>query len=404
MDDLSEGRGAEFVDRSELILVFCSRGYADSPNCMRELLRAIFDEKPLIALLEPEAKHGGMTHKEISGAMDVASSNFRRWGLSSEMDEWGMSPPLPYALAAALLESATSIEWNRIGAFQDVTLRLIAKALLRLSAGTRPWSASTDVYVQSEVARQTPVWKAPAPGYRAHIYVSRHNLGAVYLMRELAGKLGVDYVMPTRQSYAFSPGAAEDSPSPRHVGARIPLFASSSITTLRECHHMLVDLDERTWTSGHASELFAAEVKEAMERKVHLLLAHEMVSMGQEGRHPCEFESFFRCDRGSTPANLLQAGIYNEIAVALRGGEWREVSMVLLTNAIIQGVGDEGLNLQQWLRQLRRSTPSGRSSSSVREGSFVRRVSRRASKSQSDARSARATVASVTRCIDHQAR
>ena len=40
VDDLAEGKGAEYVDVSSMSLVFCSAGYFQSPNCMRELLRA----------------------------------------------------------------------------------------------------------------------------------------------------------------------------------------------------------------------------------------------------------------------------------------------------------------------------------------------------------------------------
>ena len=37
VDDLREGKGAEFVDKSEKTLVFCSAGYFQSPNCMRTI-------------------------------------------------------------------------------------------------------------------------------------------------------------------------------------------------------------------------------------------------------------------------------------------------------------------------------------------------------------------------------
>ena len=47
VDDLREGKGAEYVDASVLSLVFCSRGYFVSPNCMRELLRAAVTRKPI---------------------------------------------------------------------------------------------------------------------------------------------------------------------------------------------------------------------------------------------------------------------------------------------------------------------------------------------------------------------
>jgi hypothetical protein len=33
IDDLEEGRGAEYVDASSVCLIFCSGGYFNSPNC-----------------------------------------------------------------------------------------------------------------------------------------------------------------------------------------------------------------------------------------------------------------------------------------------------------------------------------------------------------------------------------
>eukprot|EP00966_Prymnesium_polylepis_P188228 4362231-Prymnesium_polylepis.2 len=67
---------------------------------------------------------------------------------------------------------------------------------------------------------------------------------------------------------------------------------------------------------------------------VRLLLAHEMIGVGgQETRFGCEFASFFSCDDGATPMELLNRGIYAKIAVALKGGEWRKTSMVMLAKA-----------------------------------------------------------------------
>ena len=39
---------------------------------------------------------------------------------------------------------------------------------------------------------------------------------------------------------------------------------------------------------------------------------------GQELRHGCEFGAFFSCTDGATPGDLLQRGIYSEIAVAMK--------------------------------------------------------------------------------------
>jgi hypothetical protein len=55
---------------------------------------------------------------------------------------------------------------------------------------------------------------------------------------------------------------------------------------------------------------------------------------GQADRHACEFNCFFSCPAGSTPPHLLQRGVYSQVAVALKGGAWRDTSMALLIKAL----------------------------------------------------------------------
>jgi hypothetical protein len=38
--------------------------------------------------------------------------------------------------------------------------------------------------------------------------------------------------------------------------------------------------------------------------------------------------------KGTIPTHLLQRGIYSQIAIALKGGAWRDTSMVLLAKAL----------------------------------------------------------------------
>jgi len=47
--------------------------------------------------------------------------------------------------------------------------------------------------------------------------------------------------------------------------------------------------------------------------------------------------------QGATPTGLIQRGIYATIAVALKGGEWRKTSMVMLAKAFAgsDAVGEE---------------------------------------------------------------
>jgi len=124
VDDLEEGRGQEYVDRSETVLIFVSDGYFVSVNCMREFLRAVFDGKPLCALLESEKNKGGMTYDDVCSQMQDAESMFKRWGLLVEAAEWGFEVPPAQALTD-LLFAQPALEWNRLPAFQDTTLRLV---------------------------------------------------------------------------------------------------------------------------------------------------------------------------------------------------------------------------------------------------------------------------------------
>ena len=101
----------------------------------------------------------------------------------------------------------------------------------------------------------------------------------------------------------------------------------------------------------------------ALERGVPLLLAHEMPGFGQEERYPCEFSAFFSCERGTTPQELIRRGIYQSIAVPLKGNEWREASMRMLGMSLAADVAahdsDGGAAAEPSKAQGGRSTGTG---------------------------------------------
>ena len=147
---------------------------------------------------------------------------------------------------------------------------------------------------------------APAPGRDFHIFCSAHNVGAARLLQE---------VVRDKQLEGLKVTQAPD--------------------LLEKCDAILVYLTSRTWQSGETTVALAREVEKAMDLGVKVILAHEMPGAGQEFRDAIEFKYFFCCEDGATPDNLLKRGIYKTIAVALKGGEWRKVSMVDLA----QGLG-----------------------------------------------------------------
>jgi len=71
---------------------------------------------------------------------------------------------------------------------------------------------------------------------------------------------------------------------------------------------------------------------------VELLLAHETPDEGsQEARHGVKFEEV----QEATPQHLLVHGVYNKIAVALKAGSSREVSMQMLAQDLLATVVED---------------------------------------------------------------
>lgn len=279
---------------------------------MREFLRSVFDKKEILALSEPEVNKGGLTAEEVRTQLEAADGEYARWGLADEMKTWGfVPPPTANELYNVLYSQSEVIEWNRIGMFQDVTLRLIASRMLRVAPG--------DVYVQGELISQVPKVLIP-PRAHHHIYCSPHNLGASTLMIE------VGHERSLQVAYESEVGAKKKGDC---------LYVTEEVTNLPMSDHMLLYLTSQTWTRGEASATLGEELMKAMDLGIHVMLCHEMPGVGgQTSRHGCEFGLFFSNAHGATPVELLKRGIYQEIALPLKGGAWREASMVLMGIAL----------------------------------------------------------------------
>ena len=121
IDDMTFGTGAEYLNKSNIILIVCTKGYFDSKNCMREMLRAVLMDKQIIMLMEPEVDHGAMLKPEVRQALKDAeeSGSYERWGLLDEVAEWHQYenlPPMPSCdEIMEKLFAMPLIEWNRIG-------------------------------------------------------------------------------------------------------------------------------------------------------------------------------------------------------------------------------------------------------------------------------------------------
>jgi len=122
--------------------------------------------------------------------------------------------------------------------------------------------------------------------------------------------------------------------------ASAPLTYTGDASKLALCDHMLVLLDERTWTSGEDTAQFVEHIHDAMRIGVHLNCVHEFPAVVGPTRHECEFGLMFGDDW--TPAHLTggKTNLYKEIALALKGVEWRQPGLVAFASKVAASAGE----------------------------------------------------------------
>ena len=245
----------------------------------------------------------------------------RRWALEEEMRRFGHETmPTGEQLVKALF-AEDSIEWNRLTAFQDVSMRLIAERLL-------PEAIHGSVYVQGEAGRQILAPPALTHGRKHHLYCSPHNIGAAQVVLDLSKLLS-----EKRPRMSRLPGRTRS------------LQATESFAELDGCELMLLYLTSDTWTRVKHSAWLAHEVCEAMRLGVPLLLVHESPSAMDKSdantRRACDFNDFW--NEGWTPKHLLtgDANIYKKIAIALKPGDWRAAGLASVIRAMRESSGIE---------------------------------------------------------------
>ena len=321
-DDLKTGAGAEYIDVSSSVLCFCTAKYFRSRACAREIFRALVNSKPLIAVLEPDVSRGGLRQHEIEELLlttrypphaarddDATVDWSSKWDLDGEVAMWGkqwgiegLERPSNDDIAAALFKQP-AIEWNRLTAFKDVTVRLIAERLL---------NTKFEVYLQGTIGWQADREIPLTHRRQYHLYCSRSCPGARELVYEMNTLLGTS------------------------------LKWTSKLEELSQCEHFLLYLTARTWTGGKASRAFAREVTMAQCEGVHLLLVHEQPSAIDDDavRGACAFDEFW--NDGWTPKHLLQgdANVYRQIAFTLKPGAWRMAGLVAVAETLAAGGGD----------------------------------------------------------------
>ena len=208
--------------------------YFRSKPCQQELARAQADDVPVVFVLETDPQHGGIS-------------------LEAHRHECAVHCPqlLPF------LDGSKVVEWHRVRAYQDISLKLVLQEVLQRLAAQR---FDDVVYLRREITRE-PVRLRPPPKGSFHFYVSKHNLGADTLVGLLAG---------------FYEEAAAKRRRLRRGSTEAGLTITTDPTQMLQATHFFCYLNELTHTSGQTSAVFHAELEFALRQNMHILLVHEM--------------------------------------------------------------------------------------------------------------------------------
>ena len=319
VDDLKSGSGTAEVDKSECVLVFCTSQYFEKKNSLKELYRAVCQRRPILAMLEPDAtQEGGLNQAAVEAL--ISNVKLDKFKLRKKWAEWNEDGELLAAAfdhapdeadVRAALFAMPPVEWNRLPHFQDVTIRLIAQnGILGGKGGA--------LYLQGEAATGKVSLPSPLKGREYHLFCSPFNAGAA----EVAEELRSADIFVTKGKKASA-----------------PLTHTADVSKLESCDHMLVLLDKRTWTSGEDTAKLVEHIHTAMKLGVRVSCVHEFPGVVGPPRHECDFGLMFNDDW--TPRHLTSGptNLYKDIALALKGVEWRQPGLVAFASKLAASAG-----------------------------------------------------------------
>jgi len=318
--------------------------YFEKVNCIKEMIRAILRNKPIILLLPDIEEHGEFTVDMIRDI--ITDAWVEKWKIAKLVEkmasEWGvfdLKTPTPSEICDALFKWP-ALEWSRITAFQNRVLVLICERVL--PEGKR------GIYMQG-----VPKFVPPKGFKTLKVYCSENNVGAAGLIEEL------DEYLTTNKSLSPTGTSTNNLSADTTVSSRGTSIGDSRTTRSSKksagklfevvgdvgaSDHMLVYLNANTWVGD--SEALATDIREAQRLGVHLQPCHEFPSVldTSSSRAAQDFKTIME----ATPPPLKsgEGNVYKQIAIAMKGGELREVGLVNLALKLAQRVPRAPLNVK----------------------------------------------------------
>lgn len=380
IDDLQTTGDLElYIERSQCVLLFLSRSYFQSKNCHREVVATFVQHKSMVMVHEPDAARGGaplltlraefmkhVPHDDPATAAAHATAIFDEpdnlipWYRASDFQLhslrliaermlWASNSyarPAPAAFptrfsdasaAANVSTPATSIEAVEVPRSPPRSPRFTIRSPLKIR---RPLKRSFLARSLSslETARPLELYVPGAPDRQylvlprhVRVYVSVNNPGATAFYADLETYLGLKEAQRDRSEspqvqIAISRGRNSIFSSPLQPSVAVGTSHAASSLQSADVTHMLLYLNADTFSSDEAqAAALGAEVQDAMQRGVNIVLVHEC----DRARRGCDFKRFFEV----TPPHLIAHGLYAQIAVPCHASPHRQVSLALTAQA-----------------------------------------------------------------------
>ena len=321
VDDLEDiGALEEYVEATAVVMIFVSKGYFKSGNCLREARCTVAKQKPIALVYDP-----------VRGGAELEVLKHEE---------------CPDELRGPIFDDGRHvIEWHRIRDFQLVSLKLLAEQLL---LGCVRYGSEKEVplYVPHELSRQ----QLSFGSLTVAIYASPNNPGAA----EAAARLREG--MPgLRVTDTPAPSGAEEVAA----GALPPAAASTKVGDGKPpgATHMLLYLCHQTFV-GPGGEKLATELRAARAAGFPLVMLHE----NDRARGGCEFARFFE----TTPGDLIADGLFKALALASYPGAFWPVSVALVAKALgARSVSRGGFETASTAKAVGAVTPAAEAGNSV---------------------------------------
>ena len=252
----------------------------------------------------------------------------------------------PASTCSAIFENREVVQWHRVSFYQQVSLKLISQALIFECPAYSKGSECPPVYIPGEPSEADIKFNE-----KVVLYASPSNPGAARFAADLAEKHPSIEVVDRTPSYLVTPDdflkalgfsgrtGANSNGGPRSLASITKEFTSarrismmlSSRDESAPVTHMLLYLSREVF-SGTAGSRLAGELRRAQERKLPIFLVHECDSaVGGEGTD--DFGYFFQV----TPEDLVIAGLYSTIAVAMHAGSKHRAASFILAARTLAG-------------------------------------------------------------------